>query len=101
MQSTGHSSMHALSLISTQGSAIVYVTKVSSTPVRAAGWFSLFGLGEEPPQVCVAQTWTPVSVCPNFARRPYDGWRAWLLILDVADTSRPVATPAADPMLCN
>jgi hypothetical protein len=31
MQSTGHSSMHALSLMSTQGWAIVYVTCVSST----------------------------------------------------------------------
>src|ERR1700736_1593566 len=30
MQSTGHSSIQALSLMSTQGSAIVYVTKVSS-----------------------------------------------------------------------
>src|ERR1700756_5213506 len=30
MQSTGHSSMHALSFTSTQGSAITYVTKVSS-----------------------------------------------------------------------
>src|ERR1700730_19403026 len=30
MQSTGHSSMHALSLMSTQGSAIVYVTDISS-----------------------------------------------------------------------
>jgi hypothetical protein len=29
MQSTGHSSMHDLSLTSTQGAAIVYVTKVS------------------------------------------------------------------------
>jgi hypothetical protein len=32
-------------LISTQGSAIVYVTKVSSTPDRAAGLVSLTGLG--------------------------------------------------------
>src|ERR1700742_2014938 len=30
MQSTGHSSMHALSLMSTHGSAMVYVTDVSS-----------------------------------------------------------------------
>src|SRR4051812_44744470 len=39
MQSTGHSSMQALSLMSTQGWAIVYVTDVSSTcpPCTAVG----------------------------------------------------------------
>src|ERR1041384_138698 len=33
MQSTGHSSIQALSLMSTQGSAIVYVTECSSSPL--------------------------------------------------------------------
>src|ERR1700731_2160576 len=34
MQSTGHSSIHVLSLMSTQGSVIVYVTKASSISGR-------------------------------------------------------------------
>src|ERR1700738_726237 len=36
MQSTGHSSMHALSLMSTQGSAITYVTR--SPQISGPGW---------------------------------------------------------------
>ena len=91
MQSTGHSSIHALSLRSTQGSAIVYVTGAPRSPVQWAA--ALSGQGPmSSAQVCVAHTWTVVSVCPNFTRRPVKGG-AWLLILDVADTPRPVATP--------
>src|ERR1700761_2757752 len=50
MQSTGHSSMHALSLMSTHGSAMVYVTDVSSmycsmwAAVRSRGVRGRFGL---------------------------------------------------------
>src|SRR6516225_5570657 len=40
MQSTGHSSMHALSLMSTQGSAIVYVTDVSSRSPPCTAWWA-------------------------------------------------------------
>src|SRR4029077_7264804 len=85
MQSTGHSSIHALSLMSTQGSAIVYVTEVSSISCQW-GCRSLVGPAESRCQVSVAGTWTRVSVCPNF-HRPVKG-SAWLLILDVAHTAR-------------
>ena len=46
-----------------------------------------------------AQTWTPVSVCPNFPRHPVRGG-AWLLILDVAYTSRLVPPRFADAREC-
>src|ERR1700744_526878 len=74
MQSTGHSSIHALSLMSTQGSAIVYVIDV---PSRSPG-------------CCLAE---PVGAGPvgsgpiglgNFPAVTM----SWLLILDVAYTTQ-------------
>src|SRR6266850_662688 len=86
MQSTGHSSIHALSLMSTQGSAIVYVTKVSSISCQCGCQF-LVGPAEKSLPVSDAATWTPVSVCPNLCDRPVKG-AAWLQILAVAHTAR-------------
>src|SRR4051812_207788 len=86
MQSTGHSSIHALSLMSTQGSAMVYVTDVS--PVQwAAG---RLGPGSDHREGKYAM---PIpgrlSQCVlTWRTAPRGGVR--LLILDVADTSRPV-----------
>src|SRR5947209_19329169 len=68
MQSTGHSSIHALSLMSTQGAAIVYVTDISS-------------------MYCV---WAAVQLARRFGRCS-DSIR--LLILDVAHTRQPLGTP--------
>src|SRR5271168_3496446 len=65
MQSTGHSSIHALSLMSTQGWAIVYVTYVSST-FRS---FACHGL---------------LLASPRRSPAVQQGFR--LLILDVAHT---------------
>src|ERR1700733_11602571 len=74
MQSTGHSSIHALSLMSTQGSAIVYVIDV---PSRSPG-------------CCLAE---PVGAEPNGSRPIGLGnfpamTMSWLLILDVAYTTQ-------------
>src|SRR6195952_955867 len=93
MQSTGHSSMHALSLMSTQGSAMVYVTRCLSCPV---------GL---PVSSRVSASWAPrsrrkyalpipgrLSQCALTFRAAHEGG-AWLLILDVAYTNQPVTTP--------
>jgi hypothetical protein len=52
-----------LSLMSTQGSAIVYVTEVSSISCQ---WGSHARPAEKSLQVSDAATWTPVSVCPNY-----------------------------------
>src|SRR6516162_2408257 len=71
MQSTGHSSMHALSLMSTQGSAIVYVTDVSSRSPPCTAW------------------WAAVRSAATLGRREQS---FWLLILDVAHTRQPVGT---------
>src|SRR3981189_1199876 len=92
MQSTGHSSMHALSLISTQGSAIVYVTKVSSTPDWGCGSVILAGLAEKAAaSMRCSYRYDCLSVPLLHAPPVKRG--AWLLILDVAHTSRLVAPP--------
>src|SRR6478736_4753063 len=88
MQSTGHSSIHALSLMSTQGSAIVYVTEVSSISCQWAAGL-LVGPAENSLQVSVTDTWTPVSVCPNF-RIARLGFRV------VTDTRRCTYSPPRD-----
>src|ERR1700730_19322778 len=69
MQSTGHSSIQALSLRSTQGSAIVYVTKGSSRS----------------PAGCLAE---PVGAEADWFRQLPGGAMSWLLILDVAYTTQ-------------
>src|ERR1700742_2565147 len=84
MQSTGHSSIHALSLMSTQGSAIVYVTEVSSISCQ-------WGRHGRARRKVAAKYPLPVlghaSQCALTLRRPVKG-SAWLLILDVAHTAR-------------
>src|SRR6202034_2281385 len=69
MQSTGHSSIQALSLRSTQGSAIVYVTKVSSRS----------------PAGCLAE---PVGADHSGEGNFPAMTMSWLLILDVAYTTQ-------------
>src|SRR5271163_1819672 len=77
MQSTGHSSMHALSLMSTQGSAIVYVT---ASPQRI---------------LHVLVRWAAVR--PAAGSPPSDGKAFQLLILDVSHTRQPLGWSAGLP----
>src|SRR4051812_11549710 len=92
MQSTGHSSIHALSLMSTQGSAIVYVTEVSS--ISCPVGLPVFGRAR--PKVA-AKYPLPVpehsSQCALTSAARGKG-AAWLLILDVAHTARLVTLPS-------
>src|SRR6185295_5033030 len=85
MQSTGHSSMHALSLMSTQGSAIVYVTEVSSISCQ---WGCQSG-SSPPKSRCKypCRLLGRLSQCALTSTCPVKG-SAWLLILDVAHTAR-------------
>src|SRR6476660_7462163 len=86
MQSTGHSSIHALSLMSTQGSAIVYVTEVSA--ISCQWCCQSFGRAR---RKVAAKYPLPLlghaSQCALTSTSPVKG-SAWLLILDVAHTAR-------------
>src|SRR4029079_3872554 len=97
MQSTGHSSMHALSLMSTQGSAMTDVTGVSSVSSIAGpvGCWCGRALGSRR-QYAVSISGR-LSQCALTRRATVMG-AAWLLILDVADTTRPVQHGAHAPM---
>src|SRR4051812_31801946 len=86
MQSTGHSSIHALSLMSTQGSAIVYVTEVSSISCPVGLPVS----GRARPKVAAKYRWRVLkhsSQCPLPPAARGRG-AGCLLILDVPQTPR-------------
>src|SRR6516164_1563930 len=89
MQSTGHSSMHALSFTSTQVSAITYVTKVSSDLLFGVR-FQLSG-ASSPSVLLTVSVVRPASSrpgCPRVLRRHVSGCCSGfrLLILAVAYT---------------